>query len=78
MTVVNVVRPEFVVVVGPVVVFQHSPKAVTGEPPSLSIEPPPAAAAPIRLPIGLVVTVGRLIGVNETSLPYAVPALVVA
>jgi len=66
--------------VGPVVVLQQIPRAVTGAPPSEAMFPPEVA---VELPIVLadvVVSVGKTgfsgrLVVNVTSFPYNVPPL---
>ena len=66
-------------IVGPVAVFQHTPRAVTEAPPSLVIFPPPVAVLPVIPVTPVVVKVGMTEPVlNVNSLPYAVPALLVA
>ena len=67
-------------IVGPVVVLQHTPRAVIGDPPS-DVIVPPAMAAVVAIPLGVVVvrltmTVSGVM--NATSLPYTVPLAFVA
>jgi hypothetical protein len=66
--------------VGPVVVAQQIPLAVTLPPPSATILPPETADVKVIEETASVVRVGRTIGlvVNVRSFPYAVPALLVA
>jgi len=56
-------------VVGEPVVFQHTPRAVTASPPSLVTFPPLSAVVPVMLEMAVVVTVGVVSVVNESSLP---------
>ena len=66
---------------GEVVVFQQTPLAVTVAPPSDVTLPPPVAVVWVMFVTAVVVTAGGFeIGkvVNETWVPYAVPALFVA
>jgi hypothetical protein len=66
-------------VVGLADVLQHTPRAVTAAPPSAVTFPPDAAVVAAIEVAFVVVTVGRFASaVNETSLPYAVPTLLVA
>jgi hypothetical protein len=67
-------------VVGVAVVAQHTPLAVMVPPPSAVIFPPETAVVKVIEVIAVVVRVGTTIWfvVNETSFPYAVPALLVA
>ena len=58
-------------IVGPVEVLQHTPRAVTADPPS-DVMFPPAVAAVVAIPVGVVVVrlSIRVNGVvNETSFP---------
>ena len=66
--------------VGEAVVAQQTPRAVIVPPPSSVIFPPDDAEAEVTEVIAVVVSVASTIGlvVNETSLPYAVPATLVA
>ena len=66
--------------VGVAVVAQQTPLAVTDPPPSAVIFPPEAAVVRVIEVTAVVVRVGITIWlvVNETSFPYAVPALLVA
>ena len=68
------------VIVGFAVVAQHVPLAVTAPPPSTVIFPPAVAVVNVIAVAAVVVSVGTTIEVvvNETSFPYAVPALFVA
>ena len=64
-------------VVGPVVVLQQTPRAVTAAPPLSVILPPLEAVVLPRPEIAVVVRVGIVAAVvNETSLPYVVPGSV--
>ena len=65
--------------VGPVLVLQQTPRAVTAAPPSLVTFPPPDAADDVMPVIELVVTVGKAVAVVMVIwVPYAVPMLLVA
>ena len=68
------------VVVGPVVVAQQTPLAVTAPPPSALTFPPDVAVVRVIAEATAVVRVGTTtaVVVNERSFPYAVPALLVA
>jgi hypothetical protein len=68
------------VIVGPVVVAQQTPLAVTVPFPSLDIFPPETADVNVIDVIAVVVKVATTIGVvvKVTSFPYAVPTLLVA
>ena len=69
-------------VVGPELVFQQIPRAVTEAPPSLVIFPPLVAVVWVIDVIAVVVSVGTTgvdgFVVKVTSFPYAVPTLLVA
>ena len=67
-------------VVGFALVDQQTPLAVTAAPPSVVIAPPEVAVVSVMAVTSAVVTVGATsaVVVNETSFPYAVPALLVA
>jgi hypothetical protein len=66
-------------VVGPVVVLQHTPLAVTGEPPSFD-KLPPLDALFVVMAVTDAVEIFALAGkvVNVTSSPYEVPAPLIA
>jgi hypothetical protein len=68
--------------VGFAVVLQQTPRAVTVAPPSATTLPPPDAVVIVTDDSDAVVTVGNavdvLVVVKLISLPYAVPALLVA
>jgi hypothetical protein len=68
------------VIVGVVVVAQQTPLAVTAPPPSADIFPPETAVVKVTEERAVVVRVASTIGVvvNVTSVPYAVPTLLVA
>ncbi len=60
-------------------VFQQTPRAVTGEPPSLVTVPPLAADVVERTDAADVVITGKVVAVVvETWFPYDVPAVLVA
>ena len=61
-------------VVGPVAVFQHAPRTVTGAPPSLVMFPPLLAVVNVIDQIAVVVSVGTDAATVEklVSFPYAV------
>jgi hypothetical protein len=67
-------------VVGFAVVAQHTPLAVTAPPPSAVIFPPDTAVVEVTEVIAVVESVAGTtwLDVNETSLPYEVPILLVA
>lgn len=69
-------------IVGPVLVFQHTPRAVIAAPPSELILPPAAAEEEVMVFIAVVVRVGSEGPpdgvVKAISEPYPVPALFVA
>ena len=80
---VNVPVPEpslvlLFAIVGFVVVLQQTPRAVTGTPPSLVILPPLVAVALVIEDAAVVVRTASDNVVKLTSLPYAVPTLLVA
>ena len=54
-------------IVGPVVVLQQTPRAVTVNPPSLVTLPPVSAASEVIEVITFVVTAGRLLTVTVTE-----------
>jgi hypothetical protein len=56
-------------VVGLAAALQHTPRAVTGSPPSEVTLPPPVAVAPVILEIAVVVTAGVVSVLKLTSLP---------
>jgi hypothetical protein len=64
--------------VGPVVVLQQTPRAVTALPPSAETFPPLVAAVAVIAEAAVVVRVGVVVVVKVISLPYAVPTLLVA
>jgi hypothetical protein len=68
------------VIVGFAVIAQHTPLAVTAPPPSEVILPPVTAVVKVIKVTAVVVRLGASRGevVNEMSVPYAVPALLVA
>ena len=68
------------VMVGAVVVAQQTPLAVTAPPPSAVTFPPETAVVKVIEETSVVVRVASTIGVvvNVTSVPYAVPTLLVA
>jgi hypothetical protein len=66
-------------VVGPVVVFQQTPREVTVAPPSFVIFPPLVAVVAVMELIAVVDRVGTNgLVVKLRSFPYAVPALLAA
>ena len=66
-------------VVGLAVVDQHTPLAVTGDPPSDVTFPPEVAVVAVTFVTAVVVTVAPIASVVKvTSFPYAVPASFVA
>ena len=65
-------------VVGPVVVLQHTPCALTVAPPSLVTLPPLVAVVDVIADSALVVIAGIVRVVKLISFPYAVPMLLVA
>ena len=64
--------------VGFVFVLQHTPLAVTGDPPSEEMLPPDKAVVGAIDVTGLVVRTGGFIVVKGISFPYPVPAPFVA
>ena len=69
---------ELVEIVGFWEVLQTTPRAVTTEEPCTVTFPPPVAVVPEMPLTALVVTVGGEAVVKDSSLPYAVPAELVA
>ena len=65
-------------IVGLCTVLQHTPLAVTGEPPSDVILPPLTAVVVVIFATADVVKPGIFVVVKETSLPYPVPVLLMA
>ena len=70
-------------IVGPDVVLQQMPRAITGVPPSELIFPPEVAGVAAIALAAVVVSVGStgfadMVVVKVTSLPYEVPSLFVA
>ena len=68
-------------IVGPLLVLQHTPFAVIVTPPAFVIVPPLTAEADVMLEIAVVTNEGTVASgrvENEISLPYAVPAELVA
>lgn len=65
-------------IVGLALVLQHIPRTVTGEPPSLVIDPPPCAPVEEIELMAVVLTVASPTSVVKLfSLPYEVPTLLV-
>ena len=66
-------------VVGPGEVDQQTPRTMTADPPSLVMVPPPAAEIEVIDVTAIVERVGSIaVVVKFISLPYEVPALLVA